>query len=121
MSDARSQLAEVHILLAAAPDDPALHQLRDDLLQLIALEEQEIPMAGGTAAAQSSSASIELEPTDTMPSSQSQLLSESVAAASASTNYTAQGTFLEHTIISNSNSDTMIAEAPDLGSFQPVV
>jgi survival-of-motor-neuron-related-splicing factor 30 len=118
MSDARSQLAEVHILLAAAPDDPALHQLRDDLLQLIALEEHEILMAGGTAAAQSSSAPLELEPTNTLLS---QLLSESAASASASsTNYTAQGTFLDHTIIS-SNSDNMIAEAPDLGSFQPVV
>ena len=103
MSDARSQLAEVDALLAAAPDDPAMQQLRDDLLQLIALEEQEQLMVG--AAAQPSSAAP-LEP-NSEPSS-----------STNNNNYTAQGSFLEHSITSNS---TGIAEAPDLGSFQPVV
>ena len=103
MSDAQSQLAEVDALLAAAPDDPAMQQLRDDLLQLIALEEQEQLMVG--VAAQPSSAAP-LEP-DSEP-----------ALSTTNNSYTAQGAFLEHSITSNSAG---IAEAPDLGSFQPVV
>ena len=104
MSDARSQLAEVDALLAAAPDDPAMQQLRDDLLQLIALEEQEQLMVGGAAAQPSSAAPLE-------PDSEPSL-------STTNNSYTAQGAFLEHSITSNSAG---IAEAPDLGSFQPVV
>jgi len=35
----QSQLAEIESLLAATPDDPSLLALKDDLMQLIALEE----------------------------------------------------------------------------------
>jgi hypothetical protein len=110
MSDARSQLSEVDALLASAPDDPALQQLRDDLLQLIALEEHEI-MVTGAAQPSSSTVSLDLVSDGMMPL---QPLSES---ASSSHHYSAQGTFLEHNV---SNSAT-VAEAPELGSFQPVV
>jgi hypothetical protein len=39
MADTRSQLDEINALLADAPDDPSLLALKDDLMQLIALEE----------------------------------------------------------------------------------
>ncbi|KAL7547877.1 hypothetical protein ACHAWF_011147 [Thalassiosira exigua] len=99
MSDTRSQLAEVDALIAASPGDPSLQQLREDLLQLIALEEQESaglaqPGAGEIA---------ENEPP----------ISE---ATTAEEKYTAQGTFMEHVV-----SKEAVAEAPDIGAFQPVV
>lgn len=116
MSDARSQLAEVDALIAADPNNNEFQQLRNDLLQLIALEEQESVGEGGETAAVD----------DTQPSAhtdqydgQSQPLQSAVAATSDqkdSSNYTAQGTFLEHVVVSKE----AIAEAPDLGAFQPV-
>ena len=48
MADTLSQLAEINALLASTPDDPTLLALKDDLLQLIALEEgagEEPPVA----------------------------------------------------------------------------
>lgn len=41
MTDTRSQLAEIESLLAATPDDPSLLALKDDLMQLIALEAEQ--------------------------------------------------------------------------------
>ncbi|KAL9178681.1 hypothetical protein ACHAXT_003812 [Thalassiosira profunda] len=124
MSDTRSQLAEVDALIAASPDDPSLQQLREDLLQLIALEEQE-------SAGQAQPAHAEAVADETKPSAaevgnyaeQGQPADAAVGASESATyseqqpsEYTAQGTFMEHAI-----SRETIAEAPDLGSFQPVV
>ena len=39
MADTLSQLAEINALLASTPEDPTLLALKNDLLQLIALEE----------------------------------------------------------------------------------
>ncbi|KAL3763833.1 hypothetical protein ACHAW5_007787 [Stephanodiscus triporus] len=116
MSDTRSQLAEVEDLIAADPDDPALQQLREDLLQLIALEEEE--SAGQT---QPSPESTDVGPQPPSLGEAGQLVEEnqcggSVTAEQTSSNYTAQGTFMEHIV-----SKEAIAEAPDLGSFQPVL
>lgn len=86
MSETQSQLAEVDSLIAAAPDDPALQQLREDLLQLIALEEQE---SAGEA--------------------------QPILSGESSEKYVSQGTFMEHVV-----SKEAVAEAPDLGAFQPV-
>ena len=121
MSDARSQLAEVDALIAADPNNNEFQQLCNDLLQLIALEEQESGGEGGEAVVE-----------DTQPSGahtdqydgQSQPLQSAVAAATSeslseqkdSSSYTAQGAFLEHVVVSKE----AIAEAPDLGAFQPV-
>ena len=116
MSDTRSQLAEVDALIAASPDDPSLQQLREDLLQLIALEEQE-------SAGQAQPAHAEAVADETKPSAaEAGNYGEHKQPASATyseqqpSEYTAQGTFMEHAI-----SRETIAEAPDLGSFQPVV
>jgi len=95
MADTQSQLAEVDSLIAATPDDPALQQLREDLLQLIALEEQE---SAGTAQPPEPSV-VEAQP-----------LSEG-----ESEKYVSQGTFMAHVV-----SKEAVAEAPDLGAFQPV-
>ncbi len=110
MSDARSQLAEVDALLAAAPDDPVCQQLRDDLLQLIALEEQEIMARAAQPHSSADSFDLVSNGMSSQPSPES---------ASSANNYTAQGSFLEHNIVSNSA--TIVEEAPELGSFQPVV
>ena len=96
MSDTRSQLEEIDALIAATPDDPSLHQLREDLLQLIALEEQE-PAAINEQQQQ-----------------QQHAVSTSAEQQSSAEDYLAQGTFMEHNIASS-------REAPDIGSFQPVV
>jgi hypothetical protein len=47
MSDTQAQLDEINALLAATPDDPSLLALKDDLMQLIALESE---AAAGDAA-----------------------------------------------------------------------
>ncbi|KAL7526004.1 hypothetical protein ACHAXR_001262 [Thalassiosira sp. AJA248-18] len=114
MSDTQSQLAEVDALIAATPDDPSLQQLREDLLQLIALEEQE--SAGGQAQLSS------LEATEDAFQSGADGAEIGSAAATSeltseqtSSNYTAQGTFLDQVV-----SKEAVAEAPDLGAFQPV-
>jgi len=93
MSDTRSQLEEIDALIAATPDDPSLHQLREDLLQLIALEEQE-PAA--------------------INEQQQHAVSTSAEQQSSAEDYLAQGTFMEDNVASS-------REAPDIGSFQPVV
>lgn len=90
MSDTQSQLAEVDALIAATPNDPSLQQLRQDLLQLISLEEQE--SAGEVKNPES------IEP-----------------LAGGSEKYVSQGTFMAHVV-----SKEAVAEAPDLGEFQPV-
>jgi len=122
MSDTRSQLEEVDALIAAAPDDPALKQLREDLLQLIALEEQESgavaqppeetstrdhPLGMGDAVKQN----LQIQHSDPGLTNATSEPSEKETS-----NYTAQGTFMEHVV-----SKETIDEAPDLGSFQPVV
>jgi len=91
MSDTQSQLAEVNALIAASPDDPALRQLRDDLLQLIRLEQQD---------------SVEkAQPTE--PSSVHD-------QGGGPEKYVSQSTFMEHVV------SEAVAEAPALGTFQPV-
>mmetsp|Transcript_37544 Transcript_37544/g.76762 ORF Transcript_37544/g.76762 Transcript_37544/m.76762 type:complete len:251 (-) Transcript_37544:1374-2126(-) len=101
MSDTQSQLAEVDALIAASPDEPSLLQLREDLLQLIALEEQE------------------LQHHDPQPMGEQHSLDHPHVDDSneqqSSENYTAQSTFTDNVGATNS-----LAEAPDLGSFQPV-
>jgi len=69
--------------------DPTLQKLREDLLQLIALEEQE--SAG------------KLQPAEAQPT------------GGSSEKYVSQGTFMAHVV-----SKETVAEAPDLGAFQPV-
>mmetsp|Transcript_28178 Transcript_28178/g.60026 ORF Transcript_28178/g.60026 Transcript_28178/m.60026 type:complete len:279 (+) Transcript_28178:240-1076(+) len=110
MSDTRSQLEEIDALIADAPDDPSLLQLREDLMQLIELEEQE--------SAEQAQPSVEATVVEAQPASHDV---DSVAVTSEtseqnSSNYTAQGTFMEHIV-----SKEAVAEAPDLGSFQPVM
>ncbi|KAK1745574.1 hypothetical protein QTG54_003498 [Skeletonema marinoi] len=100
MSDAQSQLAEVDALIAASPEEPSLLQLREDLLQLIALEEQELQHDQQQIGEQHSLDHQHVEDSNEQQSSE---------------NYTAQSTFTDNVGTSNS-----LAEAPDLGSFQPV-
>lgn len=130
MSDTRSQLEEIDALIAAAPNDPALQQLREDLLQLIALEEQEQegqtaneqqPVAEDAAAADS----YPLGVAEADYTQQSKQHAESAAALATSestgqqisSEYAAKGTFMEHNIAASKED---VAEAPDIGSFQPV-
>ena len=126
MSDTRSQLEEIDALIAAEPNDPALQQLREDLLQLIALEEQE--QEGQTAeqhqqpAAEDAAAVEAVEVDYTQQSKQhaesaASATSESTGQQQISSEYAAKGTFLEHNIAASKEG---VAEAPDLGSFQPV-
>ena len=112
MSDAQSQLAEVDALIAASPDEPSLLQLREDLLQLIALEEQE--KSNSAAAAAPTEQHSEQQQQQQIGEPHCKEASEQQKQSSSEL-YTAQSTFTE-----NSNS---LAEAPDLGSFQfqPVV
>ena len=117
MSDTRSQLAEVDGLISADPDDPALQQLREDLLQLIALEEQE--SLEQTQQPSNKSAHEESHPLGVGEAGK--LVEDAqngdlLTAEQTSSIYTAQGTFMEHIV-----SKGAIAEAPDLGSFQPVL
>ena len=128
MSDTRSQLEEVDALIAAAPDDPSLQQLREDLLQLIALEEQEAGAGDAQPQQQSEAPAVGDQSVGTgeseKPVEQIQhhadpepaTTTSSSAENQSSNNYTAQGTFMEHIV-----SKEAVAEAPDLGSFQPVV
>jgi len=112
MSDTQSQLAEVDALIAASPDEPSLLQLREDLLQLIALEEQE---KSSGAEEQFS----ELQHHDPQPMGELHSLDQPHVEESneqqSSEHYTAQSTFTDNVGATNS-----LAEAPDLGSFQPV-
>lgn len=92
MSDTQSQLAEVNALIAASPDDPALLQLRDDLLQLIRLEQED---------------SVEkAQPTEPFSVHDQ---------GGGPEKYVSQSSFMEHVV-----SKEAVAEAPDLGTFQPV-
>lgn len=118
MSDTRSQLEEVDALIAATPDDPALRQLREDLVQLIALEAQELSRqeAPPPSVMEASVAGAENHALKNRPSDEGDAAHES-SEQKTSTNYTAQGTFMEHHIASKE----AVAEAPDLGAFQPVV
>lgn len=120
MSDTRSQLEEVDALIAASPDDPSLQQLREDLLQLIALEEQE----------QSAATEQHVQPLSETGGADTQLggdvaqpdIAPAAASATAAASeqygetYTAQGTFMEHSVSTKES----IAEAPDIGTFQLV-
>ena len=117
MSDTRSQLAEVDGLISADPDDPALQQLREDLLQLIALEEHE--SLEQTQQPSNKSAHEESHPLGVGEAGklvEDAQNGDSLTAEQTSSIYTAQGTFMEHIV-----SKGAIAEAPDLGSFQPVL
>lgn len=115
MSDAQSQLAEVDALIAASPDEPSLLQLREDLLQLIALEEQE---KSNNIEAVAVSAPVEQQ--EQIVESHSlghQHVDESNnSEVQSSVGYAAQSKFTDNVDTNNS-----LAEAPDLGSFQPVV
>jgi hypothetical protein len=127
--DARSQLAEVDELIATDPNDESLRALREDLLQLIALEEQE--SSGGYLQQQSPpSLSTEvLTSNDAIqpPPGEDEYyigrIGDSAAATTtdekqpSSSIYTAQSAFMKH----NMSNEEGIAEAPDLGSFRPVV
>jgi len=109
MSDAQSQLAEVDDLIAASPGDPSLLQLREDLLQLIALEELE------TAAFAEQNSEL---PSEQQIAGEQRSLDqheEESGKQNSSTVYTAQSTFTDKIATTNS-----LAEAPDLGSFQPI-
>jgi survival-of-motor-neuron-related-splicing factor 30 len=122
MADTRAQLAEVDALIAASPDEPSLLQLREDLLQLIALEELEKSSESGSAPAAAATAEnySELQNNEQQQQQQGvQLHAQHVEESSeqqnySSANYTAQSTFTD-----NIGTDGL-AEAPDLGSFQPV-
>lgn len=121
MSDTRSQLEEVDALIAAAPDDPSLVQLRDDLLQLIALEEEE---ESAVAESAPPSGYDEVDQGQAQEQQEGHLHADSGNAAAASASeeqtsaaYTAQGTFMEHIV----SKEAAVAEAPDLGSFHAVV
>ncbi len=123
MADTRAQLAEVDSLIAASPDEPSLLQLREDLLQLIALEELEKSSESGSAPAAAATAEniSELQNNEQQQQQQhggelpAQHVEESSEQHNYSTaNYTAQSTFTD-----NIGTDGL-AEAPDLGSFQPV-
>lgn len=128
MSDTRSQLEEIDALIAATPDDPALHQLREDLLQLIALEEQEQSTLPEDAEAQKQphSAGTTVGNGDVPSSWGAGKYYHAEGSQKASgyddphmkppSDYTAQGTFMEHRV-----STEAVAEAPDIGAFQPVV
>ena len=124
MSDTRSQLEEIDALIAAEPNDPALQQLREDLLQLVALEEQEQVSAEQhqQPAAEDAAAVEAVEVDYTQQSKQhaesaASATSESMGQQQISSEYAAKGTFLEHNIAASKEG---VAEAPDLGSFQPV-
>ena len=97
-------------MIAASPDDPALHSLREDLLQLIALEEQASikQVADAEHVDEQIEKSLEVSTT----------LSDSAVVTSLPEylSYMAQGTFTEHIA-----SKEAIAEAPDLAPFQPVM
>ncbi len=116
MSDAQSQLAEVDALIAASPDDPSLLQLRQDLLQLIALEELE--KSSGAAVSAEQNSELQNDGQQQMGGEQHSLAQhvEESSELNSSTIYTAQSTFTEKIATTNS-----LTEAPDLGSFQPVV
>jgi len=116
MSDAQSQLAEVDALIAASPDDPSLLQLREDLLQLIALEELE--KSSGAAVSAEQNSELQNDGQQQMGGEQHSLAQhvEESSELNSSTIYTAQSTFTEKIATTNS-----LTEAPDLGSFQPVV
>ncbi|KAL7452329.1 hypothetical protein ACHAWC_004047 [Mediolabrus comicus] len=120
MADTRAQLAEVDALIAASPDEPSLLQLREDLLQLIALEELEKSSGSTPAAAATAENYSELQNNEQQQQQQGgEVNAQHVEESSeqhnySSANYTAQSTFTD-----NIGTDSL-AEAPDLGSFQPV-
>ena len=97
MSDTRSQLEEIDALIAAEPNDPALQQLREDLLQLIALEEQE--QEGQTAEQQ-----------------QQQPLSEDAAAAES---YPLGAVEADYTQQSKHHADSAAASSESSGQQHP--
>lgn len=117
MSDARAQLAEVDALIAASPDDTSLLTLREDLMQLIALEEQE-------ASSSALDATVATKTNQFESRSQKLTVGEDVCDSNnkgaihvtPTATYTAKGTFTSHIA-----SQEAIAEAPDLSPFQPVM
>ena len=122
--DTRSQLAEVDELIATDPNDESLRALREDLLQLIALEEQE---SSGGHLQQQSPPSLSTEVLATNDELQQPLGvdeyyggdvdSTTTDEKQPSSSYTAQSAFMQHKM----SNERGIAEAPDLGSFRPVV
>jgi survival-of-motor-neuron-related-splicing factor 30 len=110
MSDARSQLAEIEALIAASPDDPSLQALKDDLLQLIALEEQ----------ASSDPSAVPSPPATEQQHPPAGAFSVDLADQNSATNiadYTAKGKFTSH---ATSIQSSLLEEAPDISAFQPV-
>jgi survival-of-motor-neuron-related-splicing factor 30 len=123
--DTRSQLAEVDELIATDPNDESLRALREDLLQLIALEEQE---SSGGHLQQQSPPSLSTEVLASNDELQQPLGVDEYYGGDgdstttdekqpSSSSYTAQSAFMQH----NMSNERGIAEAPDLGSFRPVV
>ncbi|KAL3788593.1 hypothetical protein HJC23_005252 [Cyclotella cryptica] len=114
MSDARSQLAEIEALIAASPDDPSLQALKDDLLQLIALEEQasEVPSALHSLPA----AEQQQQHPPTGASSVDVAAVTDQQSTTILADYTAQGKFTSH----ETSLQSSLLEAPDISAFQPV-
>lgn len=112
MSDVQTQLAEIEELIALSPDDPSLRTLREDLLELIALEEEQqtesVEVSHDEQAGSQSS-----EPP---PSSGPAGIGTDDKLAQELPEYSARGTFTEHFA-----SDETVAAAPDLAPFAPVV
>lgn len=108
LSDAQSQLAEIEALIAASPDDPSLQALKDDLLQLIALEEQ--------ASSDPSSSAVLSPPATEQHPPPAGSFSVDATERNYSTNpadYTAKGKFTSH-------ATSLVEEAPDISAFRPV-
>ncbi|KAL7488792.1 hypothetical protein ACHAW6_014401 [Cyclotella cf. meneghiniana] len=111
-SDARSQLAEIEALIAASPDDPSLQALKDDLLQLIALEEH--------ASSDPSSSAVLSPPATEQHPPPAESFSVDPTERNSSTNpadYTAKGKFTSHAA---SMRASLVEEAPDISAFRPV-
>ena len=124
MADTRAQLAEVDALIAASPDEPSLLQLREDLLQLIALEELEKSSESGSAPAAAATAEniSELQNNEQQQQQQQQggeLHAQHVEESSDQHNYSTANNTAQSTFTDNIGTGSL-AEAPDLGSFQPV-
>lgn len=122
--DTRSQLAEVDELITTDPNDESLRALKEDLLQLIALEEQESSVGQLQQQSPPSLSTEVFTSTDELrqPLGEDEYYGGDDSATTdekqpSSSSYTAQSAFMQH----NMSSEEGIAEAPDLGSFRPVV
>jgi len=119
MSETRSQLEEIDQLLSARPHDPALQQLRNELLHLIFIEEQEASAAAAENSAEQTEKSaefVDVTQTETAPLEASSQPHAEQAEQPTINDYTSRGTFTEHTV----SKEPAVSEAP-VGAFQPMV